>query len=227
MIHCPLQEYSVAICEGADLSKSAKTPKKKATTKKTTSTKSKPKKKIAKTKTVAKKASAKKKVPPKKKAPAKKAPIKKKIVTEKKKKPPKKKARKAHARKTSSIDNKAMLNELKIEIQSDDEQVSLGSIERLGVLNHPQATQVLIEALSDSRYMVRIHAAAQLGERKDKKSVDALIASLNDDSVFVRQTVAGALENIGGTKAKKAVTQAERDGLLLDELPEGRRLIEK
>lgn len=199
------------------MSKSAKTPKKKATTKKTTSTKSKPKKKTAKTKTVAKKAPAKKK----------KAPIKKKTVAEKKKKPPKKKASKAPVRKTSSIDNKAMLEELKIEIQSDDEQVSLGSIERLGVLNHPQATQVLIGALSDSRYMVRIHAAAQLGERKDKKSVDALIASLNDDSVFVRQTVAGALENIGGTKAKKAVTKAEKDGLILDELPEGRRLIEK
>jgi len=120
-----------------------------------------------------------------------------------------------------------MLKELGIEIQSDDEQVSLGAIERLSLLDYPQATQILIEALSDPRYMVRIHAAAQLGERQDKKSVDALIASLSDGSIFVRQTVAGALENIGGVKAKKAVTQAEKEGILLDELPEGRRLIER
>ena len=54
--------------------------------------------------------------------------------------------------------------------------------------------------------------------------MDALIDSLSDDSLFVRQTVAGALENIGGTKAKKAISKAEKDGLLLDELPEGKRL---
>jgi HEAT repeat protein len=72
--------------------------------------------------------------------------------------------------------------------------------------------------------MMRIHVAAQLGERKDPKAVDALIGSLKDESVFVRQTAAGALENIGGAKAKKAVKRIEEEGLLLDELPEGHRL---
>ncbi|MCK5390723.1 MAG: HEAT repeat domain-containing protein, partial [Candidatus Thorarchaeota archaeon] len=60
--------------------------------------------------------------------------------------------------------------------------------------------------------------------RKDSKAVDALIDALQDESIFVRQTVAGALENIGSAKAKKAVKKAENDNLLLDELPEGRRL---
>lgn len=200
------------------MSKSTKTSKKKGPTKKATKKKPQPKK--TKAKTTAKKAPAKKKTAPKKKTSAskkttKEAPVKK-AATKKKR-----------TKKSVSADDKAMLHELEVEIQSDDEQVSLGAIERLGVLNHPQATQALIGALSDSRYMIRIHAAAQLGERKDKKSIDALITSLHDDSIFVRQTVAGALENIGGTKAKKAVTQAEKEGLLLDELPEGRRLIEK
>jgi hypothetical protein len=206
------------------LSKSSKTSKKKGTTKRTTSTKPKPKKK-----TGAKAKKTTKKVPTKKKTSAKKTGKKtptKKSTTRKEKKPPKKKARKAPSKKTVS-DNIAMLKELEIEIKSDDEQVSLGAIERLGLLNHPQATRVLIGALSDSRYMIRIHVAVQLGERQDKKSVDALIASFSDDSIFVRQSVAGALENIGGAKAKKAVTQAEKDGILLDELPEGRRLIER
>ncbi len=206
------------------MSKSAKTSKKKGTTKRTASTKLKPKKK-----TGARAKKTTKKVPTKKKTSAKKTGKKtptKKSTTRKEKKPPKKKARKAPSKKTVS-DNIAMLKELEIEIKSDDEQVSLGAIERLGLLNHPQATRVLIGALSDSRYMIRIRVAVQLGERQDKKSVDALIASFSDDSIFVRQTVAGALENIGGAKAKKAVTQAEKDGILLDELPEGRRLIER
>ncbi len=177
---------------------------KKSTTKQTTK---KPAKSVSKTtekKEIAKKA------PPKKASPKKPLP----------KKTPKNKP----MEKRSSKMDKEMLTELEAEIMNDDVQVCLGAVERLGVLKHPDATRVLIIALADPRYMVRIHAAAQLGERRDKKSVDALVGSLNDDSVFVRQTVAGALENIGGAKAKKAITKAEKDGLLLDELPEGKRL---
>ena len=183
------------------MSKKSK-PKKTTTTKssKKAATQSKPKTKEKKT-TKAKETPSKKKASPKKPEP--------------KKKPTKK---------APSKRDSEMLRELEVEVHSDDEQVCLGAVERLGVLNHPDATRVLIIALGDPRYMVRIHAAAQLGERKDKKSVDALVESLNDNSLFVRQTVAGALENIGGPKAKKAISKAEKDGLLLDELPEGKRL---
>ena len=117
-----------------------------------------------------------------------------------------------------------ILKELQAEIQSDDEQVALGAVERLSQLKDSRATGILIQGLHDRRQMMRIHVAAQLGERKDPKAVDALIGSLEDESVFVRQTVAGALENIGGAKAKKAVKRIEEEGLLLDELPEGHRL---
>jgi len=116
------------------------------------------------------------------------------------------------------------LKELEDEIGNQDEQVSLGAIGRLGLMKDRQATKVLIIGLKDPRHMVRIHVAAQLGERKDSKAVDALIDALQDESIFVRQTVAGALENIGSAKAKRAVKKAENDGLLLDELPKGRRL---
>ncbi|MFX1263313.1 MAG: HEAT repeat domain-containing protein, partial [Promethearchaeota archaeon] len=87
-----------------------------------------------------------------------------------------------------------------------------------------RATGILVQALNDPRYMIRIHVAAQLGERKDKTSVGSLIEALDDESLFVRQTVAGALENIGGKKATNAVRMAESKGMLLDELPEGIRL---
>ena len=190
--------------------------KKAATSKKTTSKKAaaKPaaKKKATKPKikTTTKKTTKTQKTPSKKASP--------------KKSTPKKTVKKKPTKKAPSKKDSEMLRELEKEIKSEDEQVCLGAIGRLGILNHPDATRVLIIALEDPRYMVRIHAVAQLGERKDKKSVDALITMFKDDSIFVRQTVAGALENIGGTKAKKAISKAEKDGLLLDELPEGKRL---
>jgi HEAT repeat protein len=195
------------------LSKTSKTSKKATTPKKTTASKksaAKPKKKTPKPKTKTKE----KKTTKAKKTPVKKASSKK----------PKKTVKKKPSKKTPSKKDTEMLRELETEIQSDDEQVCLGAVGLLGVLNHPDATRVLMIALTDPRYMVRIHAAAQLGERKDRKSVDALVESLKDESIFVRQTIAGALENIGGAKAKKAISKAEKEGLLLDELPEGKRL---
>ena len=194
------------------LSKSSKTAKKgsKAIAK--------PKPKPSKTA----KPKTKKKPVAKKKAPEKKTPSKKEAPA--KKKSPTKTTSKPKSKTPVSKQNAAVLKELEADMYSDDEQVSLGSIGRLGQMKDPKATEVLILGLKDPRHMVRIHVAAQLGERKDKKAVDALIESLQDESVFVRQTVAGALENIGGTKAKKAVTNAEKEGILLDNLPEGRRL---
>jgi NAD-dependent DNA ligase len=143
---------------------------------------------------------------------------KKKKVAKKKKSPAKKKVK---AKESPELD------ELAKELASDDEQLLLGVIDRLGMLDDPKATEQLIACLKHTRYMVRIHAAAQLGERKDKSAIEPLINALQDESLFVRQTAAGALENIGGTKARKAVTAAESEGLLLDELPEGRRLEQK
>ena len=211
MNQCHLKDRPVVMSEGVILSKASKTSKKGTTAKKSTSVK----KSVVKPK-------PKKKTTKAKKSPAKKAAMKK--APSKKASPAKSKPKKAVKKKAPSKKDREMLIELEIEIKNEDEQVCLGAIERLGVLNHPDATRVLTIALADQRYMVRIHAAAQLGERKDKKSVDVLVATLKDNSIFVRQTVAGALERIGGAKAKKAISKAEKDGLLLDELPEGKRL---
>jgi HEAT repeat protein len=215
MTHCQFKQCPVTILEGVALSKTPKkkdTTKKKAASSKKSSAQVEGKKKPSKltTKALVKKTTKARKSPSKKKSPD--------------KPKPKKTVREKSTTKSLSKKEQEILSELETEIKSDDEQVCLGAVERLGILKHPDATRVLIIALADSRHMVRIHAAAQLGERKDKKSVDALVESLNDDSVFVRQTVAGALENIGGAKAKKAISKAEREGLLLYELPEGKRL---
>jgi len=157
-----------------------------------------------------------------KKAAAKKKPAPKKTETTTRKtaeKPTIKKTKKKPVETSSAI-----VDELAKEIQSSDEQIAMGAIERLGSLQDKRATGILVEALDDPRYMVRIHVAAQLGERRDKTSVGPLIDALKDKSLFVRQTVAGALENIGGKKATDAVRNAESKGMLLDELPEGVRL---
>lgn len=125
---------------------------------------------------------------------------------------------------SSPADRSHVLNDLVAESRSSDEQVSLGAIDRLGRMDDVRATVCLISCLKDPRFIVRMHAAAQLGERRDSSAVESLIEVLHDDSVFVRQTVAGALEHIGGDRALRAVKKAETEGLLLNELPEGRRL---
>ncbi|MFW9943409.1 MAG: HEAT repeat domain-containing protein [Candidatus Sifarchaeia archaeon] len=160
-----------------------------------------------------------------KKTKAKKSPSKTKKTTTKMKTPTKKvKPSRKKSPKESSVRTTQMIDELLREIRSDDEQISLGAVDRLGQTKDPRATSHLIECLTDSRYMIRIYAAVQLGERQDNAAVDPLIGALHDESLFVRQTVAGALESIGGSKALKAVRRAESEGLLLDELPEGIRL---
>jgi HEAT repeat protein len=118
----------------------------------------------------------------------------------------------------------AVFDEFMTEIRNEDQQVSFNAVDRLGRVQSPRATELLIACLKDTRYMIRLYAAVQLGERRDVKAVESLIDALHDESLFVRQTAAGALENIGGSKAMNAVKQAEDEGLLLDELPEGRRL---
>jgi hypothetical protein len=125
---------------------------------------------------------------------------------------------------SSPIDQSYVLNDLLAESRNSDEQVSLGAIDRLGRMEDPRATACLTSCLKDTRFIVRIYAAAQLGERHDAAAVESLIEALDDESVFVRQTVAGALEHIGGDRALRAVKEAETQGLLLNELPEGKRL---
>jgi len=116
------------------------------------------------------------------------------------------------------------IEDLVKELRSEDQQVALGAIDRLGKIEDKKATKHLMSCLEDSRYMVRMFAAVQLGERRGERVVEALIEALHDDSLFVRQTVAGALENIGSKKGLDAIADAEDEGILLNELPEGKRL---
>ncbi len=116
------------------------------------------------------------------------------------------------------------IDDLVRELRSEDQQVALGAIDRLGKIGDKRATKQLMNCLDDPRYMIRMFAAVQLGERKDERVVDALIEALHDDSLFVRQTAAGALENIGFKRGLDAIEDAEEEGLLLNELPEGKML---
>jgi hypothetical protein len=146
----------------------------------------------------------------------------KKLVASAKRLAPPKKEPKVSKKKTAPQDQ--MIQDYLLELQSADQQVALGAVDGLANINHPQATTYLIDCLNDPRYMIRLQAALKLGERGDKSAVDILIAALRNDSLFVRQTAAGALESIGGKKAAKAIKEAEADGLLLSELNDGRKL---
>ncbi len=118
----------------------------------------------------------------------------------------------------------SVFDEYAADIKSQDQQVCFNAIDRLGRTASPRATDLLTDCLKDPRYLVRLSAAAQLGERRDPRATEPLAEILRDESLFVRQTAARALVNIGVPKAMEAVKRAESEGLLLDQLPEGKRL---
>ncbi len=65
-----------------------------------------------------------------------------------------------------------------------------------------QNTEALIEALSkDKTEAVQMHAAWALGDSRDRRGVDILIASANHESTDVRLRVVGALKKMGSKKA--------------------------
>lgn len=118
----------------------------------------------------------------------------------------------------------SVFDEYAADIKSQDQQVSFNAIDRLGRTASPRATDLLIDCLKDPRYLVRLSAATQLGERRDPRAIEPLAEVLRDESLFVRQTAARALVNIGGREAMDAIKRAGDEGLLLDHLPEGKRL---
>ncbi|TXT56659.1 MAG: hypothetical protein BAJATHORv1_20249 [Candidatus Thorarchaeota archaeon] len=149
----------------------------------------------------------------------------KKLAPSKKKKTSKseKKSKKTKKPPKKSI-TEQIIDELIVELQSADQQIALGAVDQLAKIEGDLATECLVDCLEDKRYMIRLHAAMKLGDRQDKRAIEGLIETLSDESLFVRQTAAGALESIGGAKATKAIKKAEKEGLLMSDLPKGRKL---
>ena len=85
----------------------------------------------------------------------------------------------------------------------------------MAIAGDAKAAPALIEALNDPDEPVRCAAALALGQLQAKEAIPALAACLDDESGWVRQSVADALALMGET-AIPSLVQAlgdERDGV--------------
>jgi HEAT repeat protein len=69
----------------------------------------------------------------------------------------------------------------------------------------------LMDALKDSSASIRAQAAYLLGNSKDIRALDALIACLDDENFIVRQNVIASLMWIGSKRAIPALTSHTQD----------------
>jgi HEAT repeat protein len=81
------------------------------------------------------------------------------------------------------------------------------ALERFGA----EAIPAVLEAMNDTRWPVREHAADVLGQIGDKAAVPALTAALRDEHWQVRFAAVTALWHIGGAAAKAALREMTPD----------------
>jgi HEAT repeat protein/thiamine kinase-like enzyme len=65
---------------------------------------------------------------------------------------------------------------------------------QLAVLGHPQAVEYLLAALDDPHWLVRLHAAKDLGRLADHRAIEPLIKHTTDENPSVRRRVIQALK---------------------------------
>ena len=104
------------------------------------------------------------------------------------------------------------IEELIQELGDDDEAVQMDAQIALGQFGQ-LAFDRLMEVLQDKNeyWLIREGAAAALGRIRDKRAVDVLIESLNDDNEKIRCNVAWALAELKDKRSLKALIKATKD----------------
>jgi HEAT repeat protein len=82
-------------------------------------------------------------------------------------------------------------------INSDSAQKRLEAVQRIRVLNDPEAVGVLIEALRDTEAAVRAEVVAALGDLEDARVIKPLLDALRDRSEPVQRMAIQALKKRG------------------------------
>ena len=81
-------------------------------------------------------------------------------------------------------------------LKNKDERVEKGAEEAL-ILRGEPAVELLIEALKDEDWYIRMKAAAVLGSTGDRRAVEPLIAILNSEDNSLKWEAKNALSRIG------------------------------
>ena len=96
-------------------------------------------------------------------------------------------------------------------LTDENENVRLGAVISLGLIQNPSTVPALIEALGNKDRNVRFHAALVFGRVKDATAMLALIEALSDEDRNVRCAVADALGEIKHASAVPALIVALSD----------------
>ena len=90
---------------------------------------------------------------------------------------------------------------------SDDLKLKCSSIYAMGKTGEPAWLELLIRELQNPNPPVRYEAANACGEIDDEEAAPHLIALLHDDDTQVQLAAVGALGEIGGSLARKALVR--------------------
>jgi HEAT repeat protein len=113
------------------------------------------------------------------------------------------------------------LDSLKKQLRSDYDEVRWDAVITLEGISGPKATDLLILALKDDRFLsIRYQAAVALGIRGDRRAIGPLIAALKDPDPHIREKAAEALGRIGDSNAVEPLLAAYKD-----EYPDVRRSV--
>ncbi len=95
---------------------------------------------------------------------------------------------------------------LEKQLAHDDSEVRWVAVVTLAEIPGSGATDLLIRALGDERFIsIRYQAAVVLGTRGDPEAIGPLVAALDDPEFRVREKAAEALGRIDGTAAVESL----------------------
>ena len=101
---------------------------------------------------------------------------------------------------------------------SDDLKLKCSSIYAMGKTGEPAWLDLLIRELQNPNPPVRYEAANACGEMDDEEAAPHLVALLHDDDAQVQLAAVGALGEIGGSLAKKALARCvKREDPILED----------
>lgn len=98
-----------------------------------------------------------------------------------------------------------MLTRVESKLGDENSEVRMAVFDTLGLCSDKRFTSSLIAGLKDPDAWVRIRCAESLGENRVAQAVEPLVGMLDDDNPLIVIKVIGALCNIGGEAAFKAV----------------------
>jgi len=93
------------------------------------------------------------------------------------------------------------LNSLVPALQSENERVSIASVEIIEAVGGPKSFDILIQALKDERPLVRRRSIEALGKLGNEKAVDHLINQLRDEDPEIQKIAVRALGTLADRRS--------------------------